>query len=135
MIPGTKVKGRIDFELSAEGTKRIFSASYRGTPLMQKEIRNWPVPELALSGQFHGFSLYDDTIIIEESQLKALTARTSMTWIDTGGMIAIHDHPALLAAFKDKGWLGLDERKSHPQDSVTAKAINSLIDGNGQSKI
>lgn len=132
MIPGTTVKGRIDLELSGEGTKRIFSASHRGKPLMQKEIYSLPTPELAVTGQFHGYSLYDDKIIIEENPLFVLPSGLSRPLTSGGGEIAIHDHPALLALFEEKGWLGLDERKTLAKDGVVAMTIEALMKDVGE---
>ena len=133
MIPGTKVKGRIDIELSAEGTQRIFSASYRGKPLMRQVFRTLPTPDLAVAGQFHGFSLYDGKIVIEESPFQAIKiGNTQLSKM--GGEIVIQDHPALLAVFEEKGWLGIDERKTLAKDSVTAMVIDSLLKDSAQGQ-
>lgn len=105
MIPGTKIKGRIDLEFSGSGTKRIFTGSYRNKVLIKQQISEIDWPELTISTGFNGFALDGDAIHVLPNKFH-FKARTPSRQIPDGSVrIDLQNFPEALELMNAKGWM------------------------------
>lgn len=105
MIGTSKVKGRIDLEVSGAGTKRIFTASYRGKTLIKQKISEINWPEIAVSGRFHGFTLDGDTICVMPNPHHMVSKDPERQLPDGSARIDLNRYPKVLSLMRDKGWV------------------------------
>lgn len=103
-IPGTKIKGRIDLEVTGAGATRIFSASYRKKLLIRHEISEISWPELAISSRFNGITLDGDAILVMANphHIEAQDAERRLP--DGGARIDLKEYPETLDLMKKNGW-------------------------------
>lgn len=90
---------------------------------------------LAETALYDGLGRRTEVVTPDNRLTYAYDARSNLTEAadnDSRVTFAIHDHPTLLALFKEKGWLGLDERKTLPKDGVVAMTIEALMKDVGE---
>lgn len=104
-IPGTKIKGRIDLELTGAGTTRIFSASYRKKLLIRQQISEISWPELAISSRFDGFTLDAEAILIRANPYYIRAKNKERCLPDGGTRIVLKEYPETLDLMQKNGWV------------------------------
>ncbi|MEP5757720.1 MAG: hypothetical protein ABJ327_00085 [Litoreibacter sp.] len=104
-IPGTKIKGRIDMEVTGAGTKRIFTLSYGRKTLIKQKISEIDRPDVTRGRLFDDLVLDGDKILVKPKNWSWELQELGPKSYYKNAKIDLTDYPEVLDLMSAKGWV------------------------------
>lgn len=101
MIPGTKIKGRINVVVSPVSTTRYLTVLYRNKPLFQTIISENEESDTLFSQHFAGFELEGMVLTVIGGHEDIVSGIFNIPHVK----IDLADYPEVIELMREKGWL------------------------------